>query len=91
MVLMLIERFPDQAVRLMQHIGMVRSNDVLYEGSWNRRRRLPSSGMITHSCTNLRVGPSPSPRGGTAMRRQSQFLCSFPIHSQSPSAKCLPN
>ena len=27
---MLIERYPDQAVRLLRHIGMVQANDVVY-------------------------------------------------------------
>jgi hypothetical protein len=62
LVLTLIETFPDQAVRLLQHVGMTKSHETSYNQEWNRRMMLPMDGMVVQSVADAEVGSSRYPR-----------------------------
>lgn len=54
-MLTLIENFPDQAVRLLQNVGMIRSHDIVYKKDWNRRMMLSMDGMVVQPANKREV------------------------------------
>eukprot|EP00873_Tetraselmis_striata_P005838 jgi/Tetstr1/426102/TSEL_016432.t1 len=63
LVLTLIDTFPDQAVRLLQHVGMTKAHEISYDQEWNRRMMLPMDGMVVQATNDKNVvGDSRYPR-----------------------------
>lgn len=55
LMLGLIETFPDQAVRLLQCVGMIKSHDVVYQKGWNRRMLLSMEGMLVQPAKDIQA------------------------------------
>ena len=54
-MLTLIENFPDQAVRLLEYVGMTKSHEIVYHKDWNRRMLLAMDGMVVQPSSDATV------------------------------------
>mmetsp|Transcript_37622 Transcript_37622/g.106269 ORF Transcript_37622/g.106269 Transcript_37622/m.106269 type:complete len:1580 (-) Transcript_37622:421-5160(-) len=71
LMLMLIETFPDQAVRLLQYVGMTKSHEIVYQRGWNRRMLLSMDGMLVQPADDKHVGETRYPENLWATSQKS--------------------